>query len=230
MRRWMIAAGALALLTACDKGNEAKAPVAATPTSAPASALASPKLADALSCAAPIAPSATFASLKAEFGDAIRLGDIPGAEGQATKGAILYGATPARTLDIMFWDKAMAHFSGVALGDKATAWTGPMDLHLGSTLVEVEAANGRPFVIAGFGWDYGGYMIDSKGGALGKIPGGCTLSLRFDAGDTERPMPDGISGDGVKVMSNDPRVRAWAPVVSEMDIGWPLPAGVKAAE
>ncbi len=236
MHRWWIAAGALALLAGCDKGNEAKAPasvaaVASGPLAPPVAPAASPTpaAADGLGCDTPIPPTASFASLKAQFGDAIRKGDIPGAEGQTAKGAVLYGATPARTLQISFWDAAMAHVSGVSPADKATAWIGPMGLHLGSTLAEVEKANGRPFVIGGFGWDYGGYITDFKGGALAKVAGGCAMSLRFDAGDSDRPMPDGISGDGVSVASNDPRVQKWGPVVSQMEIGWPLPKGVTPA-
>lgn len=233
MYRRMIAAGALALLAGCDRGGAVASKTAAPAPANRVAAASSPQpMAPPrtdLSCTNPITKDSSLATLKATFGADAKLGDIPGAEGQTAKGAILFGGTPERTLQITFWDTAMAHVSGVSPADKATAWTGPMGLHLGSTLAEVEKANGRPFAIGGFGWDYGGYIIDLKGGALAAIPGGCNLSLRFDAGDSDKPMPDGISDDGVTVMSNDPRVQKWGPVVSQMEIGWPLPKGVTPA-
>jgi hypothetical protein len=235
MRRWIFTVGALALLAGCDQGKTAKTPVTApiapshSPPPSPSATPATPPQADVLGCDSPVSPTDSFPVLKARFADALRKGDIAGAEGQTAKGAILYGAAPARTLQITFWDAAMAHPSGVSPADTATGWTGPAGLHLGSSLAAVEAANGRPFTIGGFGWDYGGYAIDFKSGALGRIAGGCTLSVRFDAGDSDRPIPDGISGDGVTVMSSDPRVRRWSPVVTQLEIGWSLPPGVTAA-
>jgi len=226
MKQWIVAVSALALLTGCGKGQDAKAPATATPPP-PAPVVA--KSADTLDCATPIAPDATLATLKAKYGADLKLGDIPGAEGQTTKGAILFSGAPLRTLQVTFWDKAMAHLSSVGPADGATAWKAPGGIHLGSTLAEVEAANGRSFGIGGFGWDYGGYVLDFKGGALDH-PGGCNLSIRFDAGNNDKPMPDGISGDGVTVTSDDPRVRSWGPVVSEISVGWPLPPGVTPVE
>ena len=44
---------------------------------------------------------------------------------------------------------------------------------------EIEALNGRPFKLYGFGFDYGGTTLDWNGGALATQAGGCTLTLRF---------------------------------------------------
>ncbi|MEI9906086.1 MAG: hypothetical protein WDN06_20890 [Asticcacaulis sp.] len=103
-------------------------------------------------------------------------------------------------LEVTFWDDAMEHVSSVAPGNAATAWTGPAGLHLGSTVADVQTANGKAFSVAGFGWDYGGYVTDLKGGSLTGLPGGCTLQLRFDNVKGQAP-PDGISGDGVTLSS-----------------------------
>ncbi len=180
-----------------------------------------------LSCAGPIDPKATAKSLLAAYGKDAQLGTIPGAEGMESKALLLYDAIPAKKLAVTFWDDSMQHISGVS--PMGTAWTGPSGIHVGSTLAYIQQVNGKPFSISGFGWDYGGYAVDFKGGALDKLPGGCTISLRFDGPDNI-VMPDGINGDGVTLSSDDPRLKKWSPAVSELSLGWPLPDGVKPSD
>ncbi len=200
---------------------------AAASTAAPAVAAKPPAAETLLSCTGPIDPKATAKSLLASYGKDAQLGTIPGAEGMESKALLLYDAIPAKKLAVTFWDDSMQHMSG--LNPMGTAWTGPSGIHVGSTLAYIQQVNGKPFSISGFGWDYGGYAVDFKGGALDKIPGGCTISLRFDGPDNI-VMPDGINGDGVVLSSDDPRLKTWAPQVSELSLGWPLPPGVKASD
>lgn len=178
-----------------------------------------------LDCTTPVDKATTYKSLVARFKTDAQLGNIPGAEGTEVKGVILFDRLKSRHLDITFWDDAMEHVSMVSPGEGAVAWTGPQGVHVGSTLKYIEGVNGKPFTITGFGWDYGGYVADFKGGRLDHLTGGCKLMLRFDRDTAE--MPEGISGDGVTVSSDDPRVQKFAPLVTEMSVGWALPFGVK---
>lgn len=178
--------------------------------------------ANRIDCLNPVTLDDTYASLAVAYGKNARLGMIPGPEGTESRGLILYPDLPERTLHVSFWDAALRHVSQVAPAADASAWTGPGGIRAGATLDDVEKVNGRPFTISGFGWDYGGYVTDFKGGRLDKLTGGCVLSLRFD-GDA---LPDGVSGDGVMVDSNDPRLKDARVVVSDMSFGWRLSPGV----
>ncbi len=231
----LILTGALLGLAACSPHTETpaaseEASVAVSDAPAPAAPAAAAKPSPTetlLSCAGPINPKATAKSLLAAYGKDAQLGTIPGAEGMESKALLLYDAIPAKKLAVTFWDDSMQHISGV--NPMGTAWTGPSGIHVGSTLAYIQQVNGKPFSISGFGWDYGGYAVDFKGGALDKLPGGCTISLRFDGPDNI-VMPDGINGDGVTLSSDDPRLKKWAPAVSELSLGWPLPDGVKPSD
>jgi hypothetical protein len=50
-------------------------------------------------------------------------------------------------------------------------------ISLGTTLQELERLNGRPFKLAGFGWDYSGVVIDWAGGSLDSSLAGVKLYL-----------------------------------------------------
>lgn len=221
--RWLCLSG-LVLLAACSpKGQTATS--TSTDTSSPSVAMA-----PELSCEGPVMKDDTAQTLKDRFGADAEVGTIAGPEGMDAKGVILFGKDPKKRIEVHFWDEdKLTHVSDVALGSEATAWTGPFGLKIGSPVAEVQAANGKPFTIGGFGWDYGGYASDYKGGKLGSVPGGCLLSLRFDNPNFQGDMPQGISGE-VTLSSDQPEVKAYAPVVTELSIGWPAPAGMSDTE
>ena len=206
-------------LAACSPHKPA-APAADASSAAPVAA----PVVHTLDCTRPVPMRTPATQVAKTYGAAASAGDLDGPEGTKFKGVTLNPGSKTERLDLSWWDDAQSVVSMVRAREDGKAWTGPGGIHVGSTLAEVEAANGKPFSISGFGWDYGGYVTDLKGGALASLPGGCSLQLRFDSGEV---VPDGISGDGVTVASDDPRVRKYAPVVTEMAIGWPLPDGVK---
>lgn len=231
----VICALAVLALSGCsDKADDPSKPVKATserwvpvpaegePSGKPAEAVSANKI----DCLTPVHVGDTYQSLAVAYGNNAQLGMIPGAEGTESRGLLLYAMVPSRKLYISFWDAAMRHVSRIEPADRAVAWTGPEGIHVGSTLDYVEKVNGKPFTISGFGWDYGGYAADFKGGRLEHLSGGCSISLRFDSDI----LPEGVSGDGVMVESNDPRLKDAKPKVVEMSFGWPLPAGVTPAE
>lgn len=226
IRQLATAATVLLALGACSPKPAGPATSSsAAPTPASVAAVATPII-NTLDCNSPIGETESAKALLAKYGKDAVIGELNGAEGATYKGLILYGNDPSRRLKISFWDDAMEHVSSVSLGEKATAWTGPGGLHLGSSVAEVEAANGKAFSIAGFGWDYGGFATDLKAGKLTGLKGGCSLQLRFDLVGSDQ-FPDGVTGDGVTLSSGDARFKTFKPVLTELAVGWPLPDGVK---
>ncbi len=181
-----------------------------------------------LDCTGPVTRKMSAAAILVKFGKDARRENIPGAEGQTSKGVVLYPDDAARRLEITFWDDAQTVVSSISIGNGATGWTGPGGIHRGSSVAEVAAANGGPFELSGFAWDYGGYVTNLRGGKLARLPGGCALQLRFTPAD-EGHVPDALVGERTLV-STAPLLQKVAPKLDTLTIGWPLPAGVKASD
>ncbi len=132
--------------------------------------------------------------------------DLPGPEGSTFPGAKLFEGTD-RELEIV-WDPENEDkkivFDVRILG---TAWKFENGLKAGMTIEEVEKINGKPFKVAGFSWDYGGYANFEGGKLAGKV------SLRFNPSTDE--IPDYLQGDK-ELSSTDKKLRAVKPVVEEM--------------
>ncbi|WP_395646661.1 hypothetical protein [Terricaulis sp.] len=195
----------LCLLAACgdNAGKQATATVAAE---APLE----------LTCAA--WTSVTGASLEQRFGAAnVTEASLPGPEGETYMATVVYPNDPAKRVEIVWRDlEARAVPMSVTVGGDASDWIGARDLRLGAALAEVETANGRPFQLWGFGWDYGGYVSDWKGGALDDPA--CRVRVRFDPGNDAA----GANGDSA-FMSDAPAVRAANAHVSEISLGYSHP-------
>ena len=177
-------------------------------------------------CQGPVSQAQSADALLARFGRDARRAAIPGAEGRMTPAVVLYPDDPSRRLEVTFWDKAETAIASVTTGPRAVAWTGPLGLHLGSSMAEVVAANGSNITMAGFGWDYGGYVSNSFSGKLSKQA--CAVQVRLGLPAGVRG-PKSIMGER-ELTSAMPDVKAAGPVVESLSIGWPLPAGVKAGQ
>lgn len=178
-----------------------------------------------LSCLGPLARGANEAALIKAFGAAnVARGAIDVGEGMSEPGNILFANDPKRRLEVLWHDSARrSRPSSVSVAPGAI-WRiavpgAEPPVRQGMTLAQVEAANGRPFEILGFGWDRGGHAGDWKGGRLARPDGGCEISLRFDPEPGFLAM-DAISGDR-PFSSADARIRAVRPVVVEIRLNWP---------
>ena len=169
------------------------------------------------SCAEPVHAGESAKDLSRRFGADGKIEQVDGAEGEKVKAFVLFGKDKTRRLEVSFEDEAMIKATGLS-------WSGPVSkwrvagVTLGSDVKTVRAANGGPFKINGFGRDYGGYISDFRGGKLTKLPGGCTVSLRL--GNDSKDAPEALSGDGVHVGSDDPKLAAYAPVVTDITIAF----------
>jgi len=172
-----------------------------------------------ITCTAPVAATDSAKSLKQRYGDEAVVQELPGAEGETSKGLVLFPKAMDRRIEVAFIDDKIATVSALTLRDtaKTSRWT-VAGISIGASLATVQKANGKPFVVSGFGWDYGGFVVDFKNGALGRmLPGGCSITLRFGKdGNT----PKALSGDGVKVASDNPALLKWAPVVTDISVNF----------
>lgn len=188
-----------------------------------------------LTCDGPMSREASHASLAKAFGARnISVKILSIGEGETERGSVLFAADPTRRIEILWSDRGKRRrprmvIFGRGLGSSA-APTGhhwqiaahalAKPLRLGQPLMQVEAVNGRPFELAGFDWDYSGTVTDWRGGSLAKPPGGCRVLVRFEAArQAPGAAQDAVSGDR-EFSSDDPRMRAVAPVIYEMGFVW----------
>ncbi|MGO4705192.1 hypothetical protein AB4072_05360 [Microvirga sp. 2MCAF38] len=142
--------------------------------------------ADELKCEGPFSPDTTHARLVKAFGAKNVLRKTThGPEGEVYKASIVFDKDPARSLEVIWHDEAggrrpaRIYFTGAG-------WSVGNGLHVGASLAELEAANGRPFTLYGFEWDFGGLVSNWKGGALEKQPGGCTVFAMLETDESSK--------------------------------------------
>jgi hypothetical protein len=178
-----------------------------------------------LDCTGPFARDSDERRLAQVFGAAnVERADIPVGEGNTEPGTVIFPKDPHKRIDIL-WHEAYARPNVVIIRNGSTWPVAVAGLEKpvasGATLADVEAMNGRPFALTGFGWDLGGYTNGWDGGRLERPVGGCNLSLRFDpASDAPADALDKVNGD-VEFLSTDSAVRQTRPVVIEIELGWP---------
>lgn len=131
--------------------------------------------------------------------------ELPGPEGTTFPGAKLFADTE-RELEIVWDPENEAKKIVFDIRVFGAAWKFDNGLKAGMTIAEVEKINGKPFKIAGFSWDYGGYA-NFEGGKLA-----AKVSIRFNPSSEE--IPDYLQGDK-QISSTDKKLRVVKPLVEE---------------
>lgn len=181
---------------------------------------------DLLACNGPFARNADESALIKAFGAAnVQRTRIEIGEGEKAAGAILFPKDRKRRLELIWRDGRQHRGPGTIYIREGSAWAvaGPAGerLAIGSALTAVEAANGKPFSILGFDWDYSGTAANWQGGKLAKAFGGCRLTIRFGypkGADTK--ALDRLSGDK-EFSSANPDMRLIKPTAYEILLSWP---------
>lgn len=164
-------------------------------------------------CTGPFAPNTTAINIAADFGQAnVITGNIMSPDGSTAPGIILLPNDPALSLEIAWKDPANMVAPRRVAFTESTAWT-VNGIGIGTSLSDLERANGKPFRIQGFGGNSGGVVADWRGGRLGNLGGGCVLGVQMalSAGASDGAQAR-ISGPKV-YSSNDPAIRAANPSV-----------------
>ncbi len=140
---------------------------------------------------------------------------VSGPEGAQTRVTVLYAADPAKRLEIVWSDPARrSGFVSANTAGESSEWIGPAGIRVGQAMTNVQRANGGPFKLWGFDWDYGGWVSDWNGGAIAQSADGCVTTVRFQP--TVTPY-EKVMGDS-EFASDDADMRAAIPRVQEFGI------------
>ena len=134
---------------------------------------------------------------------------------------VIYPKDPNRRLEVVWTDhKARTKPSTVRVVNQSQ-WAVDNGLRIGASIAEVEALNGKPFRLYGFGWELGGVMLDWLDGALSRLPGGCSVQMRFGVADGKQPSAGHPAFGENELVSSSTAVRGLAPTVSEFALSYP---------
>lgn len=181
-------------------------------------------------------PQMRLADLRARYGDAaVSAQPVPLGEGDSEPGALIHGEDPTRRAYVHFVDAdPAATIAAIHIRDAQSRWSGPLGLRIGTSSVELERINGKPFRFLGFDWDYGGFVSDWTGGTLTRAflePGRLAVRLGPPELAEGAERPSGYPAGDSEFTSDIPPVRAQPPVVVEFGLGFapsepePAPAG-----
>ena len=87
------------------------------------------------------------------------------AEGEETPGLLLFPGTQ-NELEVAWDDPKKGGPAFVRIAQEGTEWITANGITVGTSLAELEEANGRPFQFYGFDWDFGGLVSNWQGGEL----------------------------------------------------------------
>lgn len=168
-----------------------------TASRAPASGGSDPQAAPAaarrLTCAA-FPPGTTHADFVRRFGAAAVADELLSiGEGRSEPGSTVFAGTPEH-LDV-FWNARDAgrEVRSIVVRGAGSRWTWIDGITIGTELRAIEQANGGPFRLMGFAWDYQGTTMSwSKGKLEQADTGRCRVRLRLrPASDTQSSEPYG---------------------------------------
>jgi hypothetical protein len=237
MNAGIAAFACLCLLVACSQqqsdSHEAVAPEKPAPTATVAPVEPSPTAGTPAKqnmeyvLPGDFAPDTTVETLRKRFGDVqVKVGNVPGAEGETFKGVILFPDDSTRRAYLYFQDEqALGGLSLVRVFEPDTRWHLDNGIAMGMTLDELAKRNGRPIEYTGLGWDYGGTVTDLHDGAL-TPPGNDAVmrSWKLGAKDIEGNAASKTYpiGEGT-FSSDDPRYpeQGRNVVVRELSISFP---------
>jgi len=178
-------------------------------------------LAEELRCQGLFAKDADHNRLVAGFGRKnVRQETVYEPEGVEVRASIVYPDDPSRRLVVLWADeKGLRRPARIDL--EGSSWSGPRGLTVGTPIEIVETMNGKPFVLYGFEWDYGGRIDTWNGGALGNLPGGCVFTPVFE---TDRKAPtealDAVAGDS-QFASDSKAMKAARPRIRSLSLAYP---------
>ncbi len=169
----------------------------------------------------PIRASTTKSELVAMFGaDAVRDAEINLGEGDHAPGTLIYPNDQTRSLAIVWESGYVKVCYGLDwYGKKKCRWKTEQGISIGTTLKDLEKLNGRPFKMAGFGWDYSGVVHSWEGGKLSGLlgKGGVCLMLGTRRGGRLTPEEGQMQGDG-DYPSSDQALQKLNPRVYSMTV------------
>ena len=154
------------------------------------------------------------------------------APGQTETSTVVFANTPARRIEI-HWRNNMAwrRPASIRLAEGSDWKVALADtdkvVGIGSSLEDIERANGRAVTLSAFNADEGGLAtpVGWQGGKLSKVVGGCALYLQFRP-SLQSPAGDIAEVSGTKeIQSTNAALRRVRPTVARLELFWPPEIG-----
>jgi len=178
-----------------------------------------PQKRDAIGCEGAFARDTTHAKLVTAFGaQNVTFKEVDAAEGSKERATVLFDDDPTRRVLVFCHDERTRARPSMISISAPSLWIGPGGIGNGMKLSDVEKLNGKPFKLAGFDWDGGGFVRELDG-KLKQT--GCNLVIRFEPG-IANPLPAKyaeITGDKT-IVSTSKLLRRTRAQVSEWGIGY----------
>ncbi|MFT3898533.1 MAG: hypothetical protein QM719_12740 [Thermomonas sp.] len=161
------------------------------------------------------AQGTSLAELEARFGKA-NVHDLhaPGEDG-VYHGVVLFPDDPSRRAYVEFYEDAPPNgVHAIRVRDRDSKWRGKRGVHVGMSLAELRAANGKPFYFSGFDAEGRGIVhdawspaLDDDDGSLGKldVDEGEHMYFEVELGLRASAPADAVPTDEASVSSDDPR-------------------------
>lgn len=93
--------------------------------------------------------------------------DVDIGEGETEHGTVIFPTDPKRSIEILWQDPdKKTRPSSAQIQGEASLWKARRGISLGTSLKQLEQFNGKPFQLAGFGWDYSGTVTSWENGPL----------------------------------------------------------------
>lgn len=165
----------------------------------------------------------TLPDLQNRFGaDNVKVQEIAGAEGESFRGVVLFSDDPTRRATVYFQDpQNLLGLSMVSIDEYRSLWKLASGVGIGTPLSGLRKVNGKPFTFSGFGWDYGGTVIDWHGGKLAPANDEAVfarIQLRMPQGGVgDKSYPQGDS----RFSSDDPRWKDLGIAVGGFSVNFP---------
>jgi hypothetical protein len=138
-------------------------------------------------------------------------------EGETMPATILFANLPQRRLEIAWKDEPGGKLPArIQMEGERSLWHTTQGITLGTSLKALEKLNGRPFLLAGFGWDYSGTVTSWNQGHLEQGLKNIVLRLAPSARN-EIPSEDeeGVEGDK-DFPSTHPSMQKINPIVYQL--------------
>lgn len=183
----------------------------------------------------PLTGSSSAADLVQAYGaQNVRDEPYPLGEGESEPGTVVFPDDATKRMVILWNDLEKKQGPlAVRIDGPASLWKTAEGLAVGTTLKRVEELNGKPFLLYGFEWDYGGQLVDSNGGSLKDLPhedpeggfrgGALLLTFQPDPAVVEKVPADQyvqVSGDST-FESSHPVMQALDPRVAVITVNFP---------
>lgn len=174
----------------------------------------------------PITVETGEADLRRLFGNAsVKSDSIHLGEGEFWPGTVLYPGDSLRAVEITWRDTVQRRRPWrVEIRGRKSLWHVEGRIRLGTTLQELERLNRKPFTMSGYGWDYGGRVVDWNGGALDTMLRRNDYRLGFalfpDSAGRETKDEGKISGDR-PYSSSLPALQRLNPAVWDIFLDFP---------